>query len=68
MSKLGRKVEDKILEIEIVTPTFWTTDKQSLQRVVGSYLNCPIRRLSQKSRGNPERTGKISLTFTLWIN
>lgn len=32
---------------------FWATDKQPLQRIVGSYLDCPIRSLSQQGGRNP---------------
>lgn len=50
-----KKTEGRTLEAEIETPTFWMADKQPLQRVVSSYLDCPIRSLSQKSRGNAVR-------------
>lgn len=60
-----RKEGDRIFEAAAVTPTFWSTDKQPLQRVVGSYLDCAIRSLSQQSWRNPEGGGtSCLLTFT----
>lgn len=42
------------------------TDKQPLQRVVRSYLDCTVRSLSQQGRRNPEGTSHICvLTFSV---
>lgn len=46
-----REVGWKVEELKL---TFWMTDKQPLQRVVRSYLDCTVRSLSQQGRRNPE--------------